>query len=486
MVVQQRFVFYTTTFKVDALQNRDMPSQQLRDYSARAYNEMRQQWPSESHLPIGHGHKLPPMMTAMWIPSKAQVILASSVKGPKGQFAYHPDNVPPQVTQLLRLTALSGNWATDHRQGGSCGEIACLAMYYNENPMDKNLKYLDGLKFLTTGVPTSVYNPRTRIGNPNAPPTVQNPCTGTFDERGCRDFFYEAGIRWCGPAAWRPEDNITKRDNSTNSELLSCFVPNPPPAAISDTVYAMTASVPVSSFNVTASVTPDATISIPSDDSVSMVTGDADDLAAASDGGAAAPSGLTTSPSPSATGPIDASTVLGDETKEGSACLQECVAGFDSCPAPQNNNQRRHWWQANERSVNSVDCFTLANCYLVQPPWQAPSAPTPGTNTNPEDPNAQAGPAAKPQIDMEKVNGVCSDVSTFLALLVHSSWLSSSFMAWARLALWEGHEQQECESLMRLTQACDNIENGGARDGQGKPYNLDSLWNCLKAAQAGP
>lgn len=114
----------------------------------------------------------------------------------------------------------------------------------------------------------------------------------------------------------------------------------------------------------------------------------------------------TQSSGPSTTAAVDASRVVRNQADEASKCAQECVAGFRSCTTGQGKVKPR-----SKRSVDVMDCYALAKCYVIEVPYAAPSSAEPGLSSNPETPEASRGSNAKARMDMDKANSVCNSVS---------------------------------------------------------------------------
>lgn len=397
------FVYWYKVVSDTAWSGRDMPSVTLAAYAYQAYQEM-QQLRSSSRQDGIPSHRLPPRVSAMSVPADSLVFIASSAVriGSSGMFAYHPANVPPQVTELLRNPLISGGWATDtHRVGGSCSEVVCLSVYFQWFPYRSGLPPPLGAKIVTVGESHSGAG----LGI-----TVQKPCENTANGGGCMSFLVNMGMRWCGPGS--TTDPMYRRDEitSTSPSQFDCHGANAPPQ------FTDKQSLPEIATNTTGWI--ETVTAIPS-----IVTNDA--------AGASLSTPLSASPFgtdevvtssmhfdaatfstqvssggvSTATTPVNAANIVGDEGKEASNCVPECVAGFNGCSS-----------EPTRSSVQVMSCQTLAKCYLIQPPYQSALA-NPGVNSNPEDPNAQTGPAAKPKIDMGKARNACNDVSVLTSPL---------------------------------------------------------------------
>ena len=187
----QGFVYYWTSVMDPQYNHGDMPSGTLAKYAYNAYKDMEQKM--QHRDPSISKHDIPTMVSAMWVPEYDQVIIASGAVAGQGasEFAYHPDNVPTQVTALLRMAKQTKNWVTDHRKGGSCSEIVALSSFFYLHPGREGLPSPTGAKIVTVGIPPS---------NVGGEPSVQKPCIGSANEGNCREFLEEINIRWCGPA----------------------------------------------------------------------------------------------------------------------------------------------------------------------------------------------------------------------------------------------------------------------------------------------
>ncbi|KAL8797105.1 MAG: hypothetical protein Q9195_000572 [Heterodermia aff. obscurata] len=403
-------------------------------------------------------HRKPAMMVAMWVPADGQVILGSSVvSGPgdrrptlfsttQGGFAYNenPSNVPVGVRALLKTAETSGGWTDCHRTDGRCGEITSLATYFDSATRNKNWPLTPGIKMVAFGVPAS-----------GGTASVQAPCTGYGqDARGCKDFLSLVGIDWCGPGS--TTDPLKKR-TAISDMKFDCHVARKPATATNDPVLTMTTLLSISTFTDRATLSDSLTIRSDSTYIAALATGDLNTghlTAFSKVPTSTKSSGLST------TAAVDASQVVGNQAEEASKCAQECVAGFRSCTSGQGKIKLK-----SKRSVDVMDCYALAKCYVVEVPYAIPSSTASGLKSNPEDPEASTGPSAKAKIDMDKADKVCDSVS------LSPSALGAKFTA-------TSEDAKTCE-----IQACEAIRSPGAKDSQGADYSLDGLWNCLKVAQ---
>ena len=455
VVTAQGYVYYTDVIDLSQYRGQNLPSRNLAEYASNGYTAMGELYGQIKNTGQYKTHRKPPMMVAMWVPADGQIMLGSSVVAGPGDssfnalndlgFAYNtnPPNVPPGVTALLRTAGTKGDWTDCHRTNGRCGEITCLATYFTVARRDPAWPITDGMKMVAFGQPASQNHA-----------SVQKPCTGGEDEKGCRDFLSEIGIGWCGPGS--TTDPLKKRTSISDMNFV-CHVAQKPATATNDPVLTMTTLLSTSAFTDRATLTDGLTIGSDSADIAALAT---DDLNTAQITAYSKDTTSTEPSSPSATAAVDASQVVGNQADEASKCAQECVAGFKSCTSGQGKIKPR-----SKRSVDVMDCYALAKCYVVAVPFAAPSSAEPGLNSNPEDPEASTGPNAKAKIDMDKANNVCNSVS-----------LSPSVLGTKSTATRQDAKTGEL-------QACEAIQSPDAKDSQGAKYSLDGLWNCLEAAQ---
>ena len=390
VVTQGKYIHYNQTFLRADIIGAEISNRELAKYAKDAYFEMVRQWNAEPPA-SQEENLLPAMMAAMWIPADGEITVGSSAKN-GSDFGYNPPNVPIQVTALLRTAQHVDKWCDEHHTGGSCAEIVCLAVYFERHSERQGLPRPQGAQMVAFGKP--------KYG----PPSVQKPCTGKREEeRGCRDFLKWLGIKWCapqdvgGPLLKRDAisdvnftcNNADTPANLTNLSALS--ITSPSSTTIEDDSTSM-----VDNLNFGTDISDiEAFVAngITSDDSTTLSTGPTLTTEVASVNSAPA----------SAAEPVEASKIVGNQTEMARSCTQACVAGFQYCTSGQNKGAKQN--------ANSMDCYALANCYGIRPPYQAAPSPEAGVISNPQDPEAKLGPAAKPKIDTKKADDLCSEVS---------------------------------------------------------------------------
>lgn len=266
----------------------------------------------------------------------------------------------------------------------------------------KGLPSPTGAKILTVGNQAS-----NNEGVVGGEAVLVKPCIGTVNEGGgCRDFLEKIGVRWCGPGSTTDSLEIRDGDSGNSETKFECHGANEPPdfsnpqatyaSVVSNTsIYADTATAVVSIVDdeISFTITP----------SGFAVNTDGVTVSATSLG--TEPTISSTSATPQESGAVDASTIIGDPDKESKYCVQECVAAFKSCISGSNTDQIG--------SVSAMDCHVAAACYCTTPPYESPESST-GSGSAPVNPQ---DPASDPEllssrIDMAKVDGLCTKVST--------------------------------------------------------------------------
>ncbi|KAL8820420.1 MAG: hypothetical protein Q9191_007518 [Dirinaria sp. TL-2023a] len=143
------FVYYSAVVDFDEYQGRRLPKNTAMKVGLEAYREMENIYKKLPEIrrsgKFVPKHKLPLMMTVMWIPEDGKLFIGSSATGSgANNFGYHLDNVPQQRLPQLMASGLP----TIVKEAPAANSLASLLTSKNTPPVPHCLYRLTTTSFL--------------------------------------------------------------------------------------------------------------------------------------------------------------------------------------------------------------------------------------------------------------------------------------------------------------------------------------------------